>query len=204
MGRSIDRGMTWQPCNFETIVYSGYVYDIQVAPDDPMTVVSSVRGQTLATGGLFLSTNGGTAWNRLAFPGLSDSSTTRVIFEPIGGKYRLHVGTLSYGWYVGEIPRTVAAVDRVEGLPASTQLFQNYPNPFNPSTTIRYSLARKQHVTIALYNSLGQLVATIIDQIAEAGSHTVSVNASSFASGVYFCKMQAGSYSHFVKLLLIK
>ena len=204
MGRSIDLGMTWQPCNFETIVYSGYVYDIQVAPDDPMTVVSSVRGQTLATGGLFLSTNGGTAWNRLAFPGLSDSSTTRVIFEPIGGKYRLHVGTLSYGWYVGEIPRTVAAVDRVEGLPASTQLFQNYPNPFNPSTTIRYSLARKEHVTIALYNSLGQLVATIIDQIAEAGSHTVSVNASSFASGVYFCKMQAGSYSHFVKLLLIK
>jgi hypothetical protein len=89
-------------------------------------------------------------------------------------------------------------------MPASIELQQNFPNPFNPSTTIRYALPRRSHVTLGVYNTLGQQVATLVNGEMEAGYHEVRFNATKFASGVYFYRIQAGNFSQARKLLLLR
>ena len=90
--------------------------------------------------------------------------------------------------------------------PRSVQLcalYQNYPNPFNPSTTIRYEVPRALHVTIAVYNALGQQVALLVDGLEQGGSHQVRFDGSAIASGVYFYRMIAGGFVQTRKLLVL-
>ncbi len=89
-------------------------------------------------------------------------------------------------------------------IPASMELSQNYPNPFNPSTTIRYALPPRSHVTLTVFNMLGQQVATLVNGEVEAGYREVQFNASGLASGVYFYRIQAGDYTQVRKLCLIR
>ena len=88
--------------------------------------------------------------------------------------------------------------------PVQFQLRQNYPNPFNPITTIRFETPHEAEVDIAIFNTLGQRVQTLLDEKLSAGAHSVHWNGSSHAGGLYFCQMQAGDYKHTIKLLLIK
>ena len=88
------------------------------------------------------------------------------------------------------------------GFLQSIALGQNYPNPFNPSTTIRYGLPNRSHVTLTVFNTLGQQVAQLVNGDMEAGYHEVKFDASKLASGVYLYRMQAGSYVETRKLLL--
>lgn len=85
-------------------------------------------------------------------------------------------------------------------------LAQNYPNPFNPSTKIQYSLPKTQFVQIKVYDLLGNEVATLVNDLKEAGNHTTEFNASEFnlTSGIYIYKMIAGEFSTTKKLSLIK
>ena len=80
----------------------------------------------------------------------------------------------------------------------------NYPNPFNPSTTIRYGLPNRSQVTLAVFNTLGQQVATFVQGDQEAGYHEVRFDASGLASGLYFYRLQAGTYVETRKLLLLR
>ncbi len=94
------------------------------------------------------------------------------------------------------------AVEKVQ--PTGFSLGQAYPNPFNPTTTINYQLPKDAHVTIRVYDVLGRVVATLVDGEESAGYHEVSFDGSSFASGVYFYKMNAGNFSSVKKFLLLK
>jgi len=89
-------------------------------------------------------------------------------------------------------------------LPNEVALDQNYPNPFNPSTTISFSLPMASNVNLTIYNVLGQRVATLVNNHLDAGSHTLSFNAAKFASGVYFYRLEAGSYVALKKMMLLK
>jgi Secretion system C-terminal sorting domain len=84
------------------------------------------------------------------------------------------------------------------------ELDQNYPNPFNPSTTIRYSLPSATFVTITVCNTLGQVVATLVQADQEAGYHEVGFDGGRFASGVYFYHLQTANQSVTRKLVLLK
>ena len=89
-------------------------------------------------------------------------------------------------------------------VPSKFNLNQNYPNPFNPTTNIRYTLPASQHVTITVYNTLGQLVATLIDKDQAAGSYTIHFDAHTLPSGMYIYRLKAGNYTETKKMMLIK
>jgi len=96
------------------------------------------------------------------------------------------------------------AVEPVSEAPKAFALSQNYPNPFNPATTISYSLPARAWVRLSVYNTLGQLVATLVNGEEEAGIHEVRFNGSNRASGIYFYRLQAGSDVRTRTLLLAK
>ncbi len=89
-------------------------------------------------------------------------------------------------------------------LPQAYALEQNYPNPFNPSTTIRYQIPVAGHVTIRIFDLLGRNVATVENGERQAGTHTVNFNASEIASGVYFYRIQAGSFLQTNRFLVLR
>ena len=83
-------------------------------------------------------------------------------------------------------------------------LHQNYPNPFNPSTTIKYELPKDAHVTLAIYNALGQEVEKLVDENKKVGYYTINWNASDKSTGVYFIVMQSAEFSKTRKILLLR
>jgi len=105
--------------------------------------------------------------------------------------------------------------------PSNFVLYQNYPNPFNPETKIRYSvigpqglLRSSQHVSLKIYDVLGREVATLVDEVKEAGVHNSefriygelrrTIPHSELSSGVYFYQLRAGSYVETKKMLLLR
>ena len=91
-----------------------------------------------------------------------------------------------------------------EGVPQAFGVKQNYPNPFNPSTTIRYELPKPAIVSLKIYSTLGQLLATLEDAKKEAGYYQVQWNASNVPSGIYFYRLQAGEYTEAKKMILLR
>jgi len=87
---------------------------------------------------------------------------------------------------------------------ADFRLAQNYPNPFNPTTNITYVLPKTENVSLKVYDVLGREVATLVNEVKPAGAYTVPFNASNLASGVYFYKLQAGSFVQTKKMMLVK
>lgn len=101
----------------------------------------------------------------------------------------------------------VESTDR--NVPKSFELSQNYPNPFNPTTDIRFSIPATSVVKLQVYNSIGQLVATLVNGTMEAGNYSAKLNGGNLASGIYLYRLEASSNgkSSFVttkKMLLVK
>jgi uncharacterized repeat protein (TIGR01451 family) len=89
-------------------------------------------------------------------------------------------------------------------LPGEYKLEQNYPNPFNPSTQITYQLPVQSDVRLQVFDMAGRQVATLVSESVNAGTHTVSFDATNLSSGVYMYRLQAGSTILTKKLTLIK
>ena len=109
--------------------------------------------------------------------------------------------TVDVGWYLG--------ADDEAAIPGVFALHQNYPNPFNPVTTIRYDVPEQSHVTMDIYNLLGQRVATLVNGIQEPGYHAImwngtNMHGAAMSSGMYFYHIQAGDFRAVKKLILVK
>jgi len=89
-------------------------------------------------------------------------------------------------------------------LPVHFSLYQNYPNPFNPSTEITYSILKPTVVQLVVYDILGREITTLVDEKKQAGEYAVVWNAGDLPAGVYFCRLNSGSYTAVKKLLLLK
>ena len=89
-------------------------------------------------------------------------------------------------------------------LPKQFEFDQNFPNPFNAITTFRYALARQEDVSLQVYNNLGQVVATLVNQPQSPGYYDVNWQTDGLASGVYFARFQSGTFVKIRKLMLLK
>jgi hypothetical protein len=163
----------------------------------------AISGTNLFAGtddGVFLSTNDGANWVA-ANTGLL-SKGVQVLM--VSGS-NLFAGTEGAGVWRRPLSEMITSVNSsTSGLPREFLLCQNYPNPFNPSTTIRYGLPERSHVSLAIYNSLGQQVAQLVNGEIEAGYHDVKFDASALPSGMYFYRLHVGGYVETKKLLVLR
>ena len=125
----------------------------------------------------------------------------RKLNKTIGG-----VGTIDMGAYeykIGDDPLTSVETG-IASTPKKFTLSQNYPNPFNPTTTISFSLAKNSFVSLKIFDLLGREVATIVSEEMSAGSYSKQWNAANMTSGIYFYRLQAGSFTETKKLIFLK
>jgi hypothetical protein len=103
-----------------------------------------------------------------------------------------------------EATKTNGINDNVKSIPIEYSLGQNYPNPFNPSTTIEYSIPKISHVEIKVYDILGKLVCTLVDELKNAGRYSTYFNANDLSSGLYYYQLKTDEYSTTKKMMYIR
>jgi hypothetical protein len=104
-------------------------------------------------------------------------------------------------WYENQ---GVSNINDINNLPKEFKLFQNYPNPFNPSTTIKYSIKERTSVELIMYDILGREVEVLVNEEQDAVQYKINLNAVGLASGIYFYRLQAGSFVETKKIVLMK
>ncbi len=122
------------------------------------------------------------------------------------------VGCILNGKKYGEVLENylVNVDDKPSNIPSGFSLSQNYPNPFNPETTVNYQLPTAAFVTLKVYDLLGRVVATLVNEHKQAGNYKATLNVGhiersrEMASGIYFYRLQAGTYNQTRKLILMK
>jgi hypothetical protein len=119
--------------------------------------------------------------------------------------YRLQQRDLEGTVHYSE-PIQVTRVTSAPGyeVPAAYSLTQAYPNPFNPTTRIRFGIPQAVHVRVRLFNHLGQAVRVITEGMRAAGYHEVTLSAEGLPSGIYYYRLEAGSFSDTKKVVLLR
>jgi len=108
-------------------------------------------------------------------------------------------------WLMNGKDPLASSVESVEGeIPKEFTLSQNYPNPFNPTSHIKYSVPMHGRVTLKVYNLLGQVVMTLVDDVQQPGNYEATFDGSGLTSGAYYYRLESGSVSLTKKLLLVK
>lgn len=190
--RSIDNGLTWQQILF--INSSTTVF----ANDEGIVITGANVSSISDTNKIYISTNFGDTWSYKPQPTDFGSSISEIKQDQLD-KY--FIGTTTNGLFQVDI------ITGIEDIPYSNfnfYLSQNYPNPFNPTTKIQYTVDNRQFVTIKVYDVLGKEVAALVNEEKNAGNYSIDFDGSKLSSGVYFYKLQAGSFSDAKKMLLTK
>ena len=178
-------------------------------PDSAWFSGTIVRGNNIFAGGddIYLSKDGCANWTRVG-TGLPNGTSTYIL--AVDSIY-LYAGTqespgsMSGGIWRRPLSEMVTTVKNRPGtLPENFVLMQNYPNPFNPSTIISYQLPSNCYVSLKVFDVLGRQVETLVNGLQSAGIYSVKFNAANFPSGVYFYRLDAGTYHDNKKLLLLK
>ncbi len=103
-----------------------------------------------------------------------------------------------------EYDEVTSIVEYPGALPDKYVLEQNYPNPFNPATTINFGIPQSEHVTLTVYNLVGQKITTLVDEELTSGEYSVTFDASRLPSGVYFYTISAGSFQSTKQMMYLK
>ena len=192
--KSTDGGMSW---SYRELTSGSALYLLKFCVLDSLTV--HVGGNN---GIIYCSTDGGTTWTQSDEVGTHDYTTLMMVDREAGWAVLEYVALMRT--MTGGMPTAVKQESHPSSAPRMFELAQNFPNPFNPSTTIRYALPHRSHMTLTVFNTLGQWVATLVDGTVEAGYHEVAFDAAGLASGVYFYRLQAPGYVQTHKLLLLR
>ncbi len=125
-----------------------------------------------------------------------------IALDSLNGKYLVSIYQNKLYFTTWDVVLNVD--DHRPSLASSFALAQNYPNPFNPSTSISFTIPKTSHVTLSIYNLLGQQVARLVDGEKMPGEYSVEWNAANMSSGVYFYKMTAGIFTGTKKMVVMK
>ena len=135
----------------------------------------------------------------------SNHNLSATFGQPIIGNTSntLHTNSIGF-WY-----QYAATITDVEDrwmfeIPKQFELYQNYPNPFNPTTVIRYGIPKESTVKLVVYNILGEVIKTLVENKQKAGSYEVNFNASNMATGIYIYRIQAGDFVETKKMILLR
>ena len=191
--KTTDGGTTWSPSGN---TFSGYGFSIFFADENNgWTTGTNLRDEHT----MIKTTDGGASWFGQDIPSSALSD--------------LYFVNKNTGWAVGDgifkttngggIVSVGASTTLRSNAPERLQLYQNYPNPFNPSTVIKYQLSKSGMVSLRVYDILGRLVSTMVDNWEQAGEHSRSWEANHFSSGVYFYVLRTGEFSESKKMILI-
>lgn len=146
-----------------------------------------------------MSTNNSTSWT-VVNNGLTNNNVTSLVVSGTN----LFAGTDGGVWRRPLSEMITGVEHQQSNLPTKFALEQNYPNPFNPTTIIKYEIPQNGFVSLKVYDILGKEVALLENGIENAGRYEVKFDGSNLSSGVYFYRIQAGSFSKTKKLLLLK
>ena len=144
-------------------------------------------------------------WNEVGFiegNGTTTEPQTYSFFDGdlSNGKYKYRLKQIDYD---GSFEYSdIVEVSFME--PSVFSLEQNYPNPFNPTTTIEYSIPESGNVKLIIYNSLGEVVETLVNKFEEAGTYNISFDGLNLSSGIYFYRIEAEEFYSIKKMILLK
>ncbi len=147
-----------------------------------------------------------------AYAGNHNSTTYYNKFWEIAGDFTIglfkkasyRIACVIYTEWINAGGSPTGIADGAADAVSDFKVYQNYPNPFNPSTTISWYSPVDGQQMIKVYNAIGSEVATLIDQYKPAGTYTIKFDGTALASGIYFYKIQTGSYSAVRKMILLK
>ncbi|MCW8812105.1 MAG: YCF48-related protein [Ignavibacteriaceae bacterium] len=187
--KSTDSGYTWIEQQFatsETVLYS-------------VSFADEHNGWTVGSGGLIDHTSdGGNLWETQI------SGTTNILWD-------VYFVNPTTGWIVGDNGLILkytnpVSVDNAEAnsTPNQFTLKQNYPNPFNPTTTIQYSIPESGNVSLKIFNALGEEAADLVNEYQQPGIYRVNFIVGNLSSGIYYYRLNSGSYSSVRKMIILK
>jgi hypothetical protein len=188
-------------------------YSLEKMPDNGFLISGMTRSMGAGSSDFYLirtDSLGNTLWTR-TYGGTSSEEAWD--FKPTAdGGYVIGGSSYSYtaGWADFYLVKTDAngyvpiQSGRDPGIVQNYHLYQNYPNPFNPITVISWQLAVGSPVKLTISNIRGQEIVTLVDEIQQAGFHSVRFGASDLASGVYLYRLQAGDFVESRKMLLMR
>lgn len=188
--KSIDNGYNWQQVN------NGLINT------DVISMISDAYGNIFAgtlDGGVYKSTNDGADWTQVN-SGLPYIDLNSLSIDSSGYIY----AATDVGGFKSTNPILNSIKFNPVSEPLSFYLSQNYPNPFNPITTINYSVSKPSFISIKVYDVLGKIIKTLVNEEKPVGNYSVEFNANKHASGIYFYTMQAGNFIETKKLILLK
>ena len=201
---SIDDGNSWEK---DFGVTARYIYSFKIDADNNLFASSWSSGVFVAKNGGTLRKGTASVWHKLGLAGMGVTSVIQGETPNI-----LFAATEDGKLYKTE--NALLGVSNPTSTPYKFELLQNYPNPFNPTTTIKYTIPTKIengqtkgkgiHVTLSVYNALGQRIAILVNKELTGGSYTVKFDGRNLPSGIYFYRMNAGNFSTVRKMLLLK
>jgi hypothetical protein len=149
--------------------------------------------------GVFLSSDNGASWKQVN-AGLADTSVQSIFASGT----TLFAETYQTGIWKRPLYEMITGVQANANHPAGFSLSRNYPNPFSPTTVITYELPVRSDVALKVYNVLGREVRVLVSESQDPGEHSVTFDASNFPSGVYFYRLEAGTYIQTRKQMILK
>jgi len=195
---TLDGGMTWNFLGFN-LPGDFYIKTLSFVDTLKGWVFGSQFYQGIETEGIYSTKDGGKSWAQesIGLTGDFGYITDAVMLD------QNHGWAVSYDGAVLSYQLMTSAAEKIEQAPKAFMLKQNYPNPFNPTTNIQYSILKRSPVILRVFDGLGRVINTLVDEIQEPGTYRVSFDGAGLASGTYFYKLEAGEFTatHAMNLL---
>lgn len=180
-------------------VVAGYVYQNQEEPYYSQSYLLKLNSEIDFKWELLV---GGSEWEEAW--AVIQTSSGGYAFAGVQIQYDDNKTTNFYHYLVKTSGEPGTGVENIQVTPRRFDLFQNYPNPFNPRTTIRYELPQRAHVSLYVFNTLGQQIAELVNKEQEAGIYEIGFDGTGLSSGIYFYRIESEIFSETKRFVLIK